>query len=176
MPSTDRVDEDRGVDLVQGPGGPGLHLLDHLVGDPRDRLPRDARAVDLLEVRRDLPGRQPAGIQREHDLVDLTQPALSLLHDDRFEGALAVPGDLELDLPGRMGQYRLRPGPVPHVGRVPVSDRTVLLMAQVLGHLLVQRRLQHVLGELLEQPIRPGQRQPLLLREPDQLPGGDLLS
>src|SRR5680860_1906224 len=30
----DRVDEDGRVDLVQGTGGPGLHLLEDLVGDP----------------------------------------------------------------------------------------------------------------------------------------------
>ena len=34
----DRVDEDRRVDLIQRPGRPVVHLLDHLVGDPADRL------------------------------------------------------------------------------------------------------------------------------------------
>src|SRR6266536_1573150 len=32
-------------------------------------------------------------------------------------------------------------------------------MPQVLSHLLVQRRFQHILGEQLQQPIRAGQRQ-----------------
>jgi hypothetical protein len=87
-----------------------------------------------------------------------------------------VAGDLELDLPSGVGEHRLGPGPVTHVGGVPVAGGTVLLMPQVLGHLLVQRRLQHVLGELLEQPVRPGQGQALLLSQPDQLLGRDLLS
>src|SRR3954464_7670279 len=107
MPSADRVDEGRGVDLLLWPGGPGLHLLEHLVGDPGDRLLRDRGAVDLLEVRGDLPGGQAPGIQREHDLVDLTQPALSLADDHRLEGALAVSWDLELHLPGGVRQHRL---------------------------------------------------------------------
>ena len=34
----DRVDEHRRVDLVQRPRLPGLHLLDHPVGDPADGL------------------------------------------------------------------------------------------------------------------------------------------
>ncbi len=104
---------------------------------------------------RDLPGRQASGVQREHDLVDLTESALSLLHDHRLEGALPVAGDLELDLAGGVGEHRLRPGPVPDVRRVSLTGSTVLLMAQVLGHLLVQRGLEHVLGELLEQPFGP---------------------
>ena len=50
----DRVDEDRGVDRVERPGLPGLHLLDDLVGDPGDgllaaptrrRSPRSAREI-----------------------------------------------------------------------------------------------------------------------------------
>jgi hypothetical protein len=34
----DRVDEDRRVDLIEWPHGPVVHLFDHLVGDPADRL------------------------------------------------------------------------------------------------------------------------------------------
>src|SRR3954452_9380639 len=43
----DRVDEDRRVDLLQRPGGPGLHLLEDLVGDPGDGLLAHRGAVDL---------------------------------------------------------------------------------------------------------------------------------
>jgi len=49
-----------------------LHLLDDAVGDPADGVLGDARAVDVGEVCRDLPGRQPAGVEAEDDLVDLT--------------------------------------------------------------------------------------------------------
>src|SRR4029079_179553 len=34
----DRVDEDHRVDRVEGPVAPGGHLLDHLVGDLRNRV------------------------------------------------------------------------------------------------------------------------------------------
>jgi hypothetical protein len=43
-------------------------------------------------------------------------------------------------------------------------------MAEVPGELLVQRRLQHRLGQQLQQAVRTGQRQTLLLGLPDQLP------
>jgi hypothetical protein len=52
----------------------------------------------------------------------------------------------------------------------------VLLITEVLGHLLVQRGLEHRLGQLFEQPIRPGQRQALFLGQPHQLDRGLLLS
>ena len=42
-------------------------------------------------------------------------------------------------------------------------------MAEVLGELLVQRRLQHRLGELLQHAARTGQRKSLLLGLADQL-------
>ena len=53
-------------------------------------------------------------------------------------------------------------GPGPGVaGRAVARNRTaVLLMAQMLGHLLVQRRLQHCLGQLLEQPVGPVRDRP----------------
>jgi hypothetical protein len=75
-----------------------------------------------------------------------------------------------------MGQHRLGPGPVADVGRLRALEDPVLLMPQVLGHLLVQRRLQDVLGELLEQAARSGQGQALLLGKPNQLLGRNLLS
>ena len=49
-------------------------------------------------------------------------------------------------------------------------------MPEVVGHLLIQRGLQHRLGELREQRIRAGQGQVLLLCQPDQFLGRDLLS
>jgi hypothetical protein len=48
----------------------------------------------------------------------------------------------------------LGPGPVADVVR-PSPDRLVLLITQVLGHLLVQRRLDDGLGQLLQQPSGP---------------------
>ena len=56
----------------------------------------------------------------------------------------------------------------PGLARVPLRMLPVPAPAgscshtQVLGHLLIQSGLEHRLGELLEQPVRAGQRQSLL--------------
>ena len=119
----------------------------------RDRLLAHRGAVDLREVRADLPGRQALGIQRQHDLIDAGQPPLPLAHDLRLERARPGPA-ARRSPPGRW------PRSAPswagcRSGRCPSRHRlAVLLMAQVLGHLLVQRRLQHRLGQLLQQPVR----------------------
>jgi hypothetical protein len=53
-----------------------------------EMVPLETRApVDIVEVRRDLPGREPLRRERQHDLVDPRQPALTLASDrgvDRF--------------------------------------------------------------------------------------------
>ncbi len=51
----------------------------------------------------------------------------------------------------------------------------MLVIAQVLGHLLVQRGLEHRPGQLLEQTVRARQRQALILRPADQLDSGQRL-
>ena len=73
------------------------------------------------------------------------------------------------------GQHRLGPGAVAHVPSLD-AGRGALFMAQMLGDLLVQGGFQHGLGQLLQQPIRPGQGQALLPRPAHQLGRGRLLS
>ena len=138
------------------------HLLDHLVGDPADRVLADLRAVDLGEVRRDLTGRQPAGSQRQHDLVDPVQAALPLTHDHRVERAVPVPGDLDLHRTD-LGQHSLRPGAVPRVLAV-AADRSVLVIAEVIADLLLERRLEHGLRQPGEQPALTDELHPVLPR------------
>ena len=145
------------------------------VGDPADRFLADRGAVDFGEVRADLPAGQPLRIQGQDDLIDPGQPALPLLHDLRLERSVPVAGYLDLHVPGGLGQHRLRSGAVADVGGVSIPGRPVLLMAEVIGHLLVQRCLQHTLGELLQQPVRARQGQALLPGQPDQLIRGQLL-
>jgi len=153
---------------------PGLHLLDHLVGDPGDGLLAHLRAVDLGEVRADLARGQALGIQRQHDLIDPGQPPLPFPGDLRPGRAMPVAGHLDRYLPAGLGQHCLGPGPVPHVPRI-ITGRAVLVMTEMLGHLLIQRRLQHRLGQLLQQPIRAGQRHALLPGPGHQLLGQLLL-
>lgn len=80
-----------------------------------------------------------------------------------------------VDAGAEMGGDSLRPGAITHVRRLPLGRGLVRLEAQVLGHLLIQRGLEDCLGELLEQPIRTGQGQSLLLGHPDQLRRRQLL-
>ena len=97
---------------------------------------------------------------------------MSLPDDHRFEGPVQVARDLQLDRTTGTGQDRRESDPVPDVGRVPALSDPVLLVPQVLGHLLVQRSLEHVLGELLEQlPGRSGTGPAPWQRAPNSLAG-----
>ena len=97
---------------------------------------------------------------------DGEREALRILLGARREMTTTVPWHLDLDVAGGFGEHRLRPGAVADVARSR-AGRVVLFVAEVLGHLLVQRGLQDRLGQLLEQPIRTGQRQALFLGQPD---------
>lgn len=103
----DRVDEHRGVDLLQRPGPPRLHLLDDPVGDPRDGVLGHRHPVNVGEVSRDLAGGQAFGVQRQHHPVHIGDPALTFAHDHRLEGAVAVTGHRNLDLSARIGYHLL---------------------------------------------------------------------
>ena len=101
---------------------------------------------------------------RGKDLLDPVQSALPLLHDLRLEGPITVSWDLDLNVPARLGQHRFRARPVPHVRALTILRVPVLLVTEMLGELLVQSRLEHVLREELQQPVRARQRQALLFR------------
>jgi hypothetical protein len=98
-----------------------------------------------VKVRGDLTGRQAPRRQRQHELVDPVQASLPLADDRRIEGAVPVPGHIDLHRPD-LGQHRLGPGAV--AGVVPVApDRVVLVVAEAPGDLLLQGRLEHSLGQ-----------------------------
>ncbi len=61
----DGVNEHGHVDAVEWPRRPVVHLRDDFVGDPRDRLFRHRRPVNLREMRGDLPGGHAFRIQRQ---------------------------------------------------------------------------------------------------------------
>jgi hypothetical protein len=52
------------------------------------------------------PGGQPAGIQRQHHLINIGQPPLAFLDDLGFERARPDPRDLDLDRSARIGEHR----------------------------------------------------------------------
>jgi len=169
----DGVHEQHRVDAIERPVAPLGHLLDHLVGDPGDGVLADLRAVDLIEVRGNLPGRQPAGGQRDHDLAGAVQPPLPLAHHLRVEASVAVAGHLDLDGPD-LGQHRLGPGAVTGVPAV-TPGRIMLVIAQVLRHFRLQGGLQHRSGQPGQQPARPDQLHALSAGPLHQLAGKLLL-
>jgi len=120
-------------------------------------------------VRANVAGGQPARIQGDDPLVEPVQPSLSLPHDPRVEAAVAVAGNLQLD-PADVGEQRLAGHPVAAVAR-PAAGRVVLLIAEVFGHLLGQRPLQHRLRDLGQQTVRAEQLDPFRLRPSQQLIG-----
>lgn len=76
-------------------------------------------------------------------------------------------GHLDRHRPG-LGQHRLAPGAVTAVA-VAGSATFVGFVAQVVGDLALQSRLQHQLRQLAQQPVLPGQVQALLPGPGDQL-------
>ena len=157
----DGVDEDHRIHRIEGPVAPLDHLFDHLVGDLGDRLLGHRGAVDLGEVGRDFPGRQPPRRERQHDLINPSQPALAFLHDLRGERCVGIPRHVDLDR-ADLGQHRLRPNPVAGVAAVP-ADRIVLVIAEMHRHLFLERGLQHPFGQLVQQSVRADQLHPLFL-------------
>jgi hypothetical protein len=79
------------VDAVERPVLPGCELVDDLVGDLGDQLARHLGAIDLGQVRGDLPGGQTLGVEADDGLVEALHPAGMLGHDPRLEVAVAVP-------------------------------------------------------------------------------------
>jgi len=77
---------------------------------------------------------------------------------------------LNLVLPRGVGQDRLAQGDVADLPARTTRRRVVLLMTEVLGHLLLQRRLLHRGGDRPEQPVRAGQVLTLVTSGSDQLP------
>jgi hypothetical protein len=82
-------------------------------------------------------------------VVEPLQRGLPLAHDLWLERADPVAGHVDLHLPGALGKHRLGPGAVAHVPGLRVG-LAVLLRTQALGQLLIQRRLHHRLGQLLQ--------------------------
>ena len=112
---------------------------------------------------------QPLGRQRQHHLIHPAQPPAPLGHHHRLERAGPVPGHLDLDR-ADLGEHRLGPGPVPRVPRV-MPSRIVGCVADMVGHLALQHRLQHLLGQIGQQPARAHQAHPVRLGPHHQLVG-----
>jgi len=129
------------------------------------RSPGPPRLIAQVDRPDPVSGRHPAGHSAH---VKMTRRKTGVSRLCRF---FTITGS---KVPSRSRGSSISTGPLAAVstvlGRVPLRmladprpSAAVLLMTQVLGHLLghllVQRSLEHVLGELFELPVRPGQRQ-----------------
>jgi hypothetical protein len=158
-----RVDVKDGVKGIQRPGLPLRDLIADHVGDLRDQCGRDFRAVDLPEVRLDIPGRHPSRVKRQDHLVDLPDTALPFRDDLRRECGIPVPRYPDPYRPGRR-RHRFPVAAVPGITR-PVPCRVALGIAEMILHFRAQRALDHLRGQLPDQPVRAvQQRNARLLR------------
>jgi hypothetical protein len=102
---------------------------------------------------------QALGRQRQHEVVHPAQTSLALAHDLRLERTGHVPRDPDLDRPD-IGEHCLGPGAVAGVPAA-LADRIMLVVADMVGDLALEGRLQDPLGQLLQQPALTGQPQPV---------------
>src|ERR1039457_5099585 len=154
----DRVDEDYRVHRIEGAALPFCQALHDPVGNRRDRLLRYFRAVDLGQVRADLPVRQPFRRQGNHHVIDPGQPPLPFSDDFRLETGIPVPGHGDFHRPG-LGDHRL--GTVAIAGIAAIPARWVVPgIAKVVVHLALQGTLDHHLRQLPQQPALSGHLQP----------------
>ena len=149
-----RVEVDDRVDRLQRPRAPRLDVLQDRIGDARDRVAADLDAVELGQVRRDVADRHPAGVEPEDLLVQASQARLALADQRGLKRAPAIARRLDRHRP-ELGLH--------HLGRVAVAviagaarRRLPGPIAQMLGQLGAQRRLDHPAGELRHQPAGTG--------------------
>ena len=89
------VEEHDRVEVIERPLLPGTHVLHDRVGDAADQVAADLDAVELAEVRLDVPDRHPARVQRDDPVVEPREPRCALRQDLRLEAALPVPRRLD---------------------------------------------------------------------------------
>jgi hypothetical protein len=98
---------------------------------------------------------------------------LSFPDDLGLERRVDIAGHVNLDRPD-LGQHRLRPDPVAGIAMVPPSGM-VLVIPEMVAHLRLKRGLEHLLGELVQQPARVHELDSLLPRLRQELLGELLL-
>src|SRR5918994_1284325 len=155
------------VDRLQRPGLPGLHLLRDRVGDVGDRLVAELGAQGAFQMGLDVADRHPTRIEADDHVRQPADPALTLRHQPRVEGAVPVPRGGQLQITD-LGAQPFTRRPVPGVPR-PAPRRIVLLIAQMPGQLSLQTGLQHPLHQLRQKPALPGQLDPTLIDPVHQL-------
>ena len=143
---------------IQRAALPPGHFIHDRIGYHGDRLLRDSGAVDLRQVRGDLPVGQPLRRQGKHQAIDPGQPPLPFSDDYRLETGIPVAGYRDIHRPG-LGQHRL--GPVAVAGIAAITARPIMLaVTQMIIELALERSLDHHLRQPAQQPALTGQLQP----------------
>ena len=109
----------------------------------------------VLEMSRDVTGRQPFGIQRNDGLIQPGKPALPDRHRHWFERPVPIPRHIDSDITD-LGPNRFRVIPVAGVPRAASLD-SVWFIAEVFGQLGLQRSLHDLLDQTREQAALTGQ-------------------
>jgi hypothetical protein len=134
----------------------------------------DLDAVEAPQVRRDVARRDAAGVELEHALVQAGQPGLALADQLGVKRALAVARSPDRHL-AELGLERLGRRAIALVARA-ARRRLPGRIAQLLGQLRPQRRLDHAARQLREQTpgtgdlLRPQSLQGVLQRVTRQQP------
>ena len=115
-----RVEEHHRVDVLQRPGLPRPRVVHDRVGDPADQVPADRDAVELAQVRLDIPGGHAPRVERQDPLVKPLKPPLTLAHQLRFKAPVTIARRVDLNRPvlgaSVLGVLPLRWLPVPPGG------------------------------------------------------------
>jgi hypothetical protein len=98
---------------------------------------------------------------------------LSFPDDLGLERRVDIAGHVNLDR-ADLGQHRLGPDPVAGIAMVTASGM-VLVIAEMVAHLRLERGLEHLLGQLVQQPAGADKLDPLLPRLRQELLGKLLL-
>jgi hypothetical protein len=123
--------------------GPLTHIVHHRAGHTADQIPIDLYAVDLGQVSFDIPGQEPATVEREDFLVESNEPVLALLDDLRLEAAIRSRGASSATSPSSQinvfGECRC-------AGSPRLQRLAVRLITEVVNQLDLHRRLHQPLG------------------------------
>ena len=123
------------------------------VSDAADEVPSDVHAIDLGDVRLDIPRRQAAGVQRQDLVVKALKAPLTLADDLRLKAAITIARRIDPDRTV-LGDQRLRRRPVARVAR-PAGRLLMTFIADVIGQLDLHRTFHQPLGQLRQQATRP---------------------
>ena len=74
------VEDNDGIHPVQCPALPFANLVQNGIGDAADQVGRDLQAIEIEQMRLDIPDRQTGGIKPDDLVIHSTGPGLTLQH------------------------------------------------------------------------------------------------